>query len=94
MLTSARRGEKLTRNPNKCNSTLTSGTAGKRYPHPYILMLMNGVTAYVFSTRADVMDKYCGTDYEYENGCAAVSNRHQILYQMNASRANQNAFRS
>ena len=26
MLTSAKRGETLTPNPNKCNSTLTSGT--------------------------------------------------------------------
>ena len=33
--------------------------------------------------RADVMDKYCRTDYEYEN-----KNRHQILYQKNANQAN------
>ena len=37
-------------NPNECNSTVTSGTRGI-YPHHYILMLMSGVTAYVFSTR-------------------------------------------
>ena len=36
--------ETLTPNPNKCNSTLTSGTRGI-YPHCYILMLMSGVTA-------------------------------------------------
>ena len=44
-------------NPNECNSTLTSGTRGI-YPHRYILMLMSGVTAYVFSARiAD--NPYC-----------------------------------
>ena len=37
-------------NPNECNSTLTSETKGI-YPHRYILMLMSGVTVYVFSTR-------------------------------------------
>ena len=35
MLTSARRGEALTPNPNECNSTLTSGT-NNIYPYPYI----------------------------------------------------------
>ena len=35
MLTSATRGETLTPNPNKCNSTLTSGT-NNIYPYPYI----------------------------------------------------------
>ena len=35
MLTSARRGEMLTPNPNECNSTLTSGT-NNIYPYPYI----------------------------------------------------------
>ena len=35
MLTSATRGETLTPNPNKCNSTLTSGTRGI-YPYLYI----------------------------------------------------------
>ena len=35
MLTSARRGETLTPNPNECNSTLTSGT-NNIYPYPYI----------------------------------------------------------
>ena len=50
MLTSATREETLTPDPNECNSTLTSGTRGI-YPHRYILMLMSGVTAYVFSTR-------------------------------------------
>ena len=40
-------------NPNECNSTLTSGTGGI-YPYPYILMLMSGVTTYVFSTRHGV----------------------------------------
>ena len=39
-------------NPYECNSTLTSATRGI-YPHRYILMLMSGVTAYVFSTRHD-----------------------------------------
>ena len=48
MLTSATGEETLTPNPNECNSTLTSGTSGI-YPHRYILMLMSGVTAYVFS---------------------------------------------
>ena len=33
MLTSATRGEMLTPNPNKCNSTLSSVTGGI-YPHP------------------------------------------------------------
>ena len=37
-------------NPKECNSTLTSGTR-TIYPHRYILMLMGGVTAYVFSER-------------------------------------------
>ena len=37
-------------NPNECNSTPTSETRGI-YPYRYILMLMSGVTAYVFSTR-------------------------------------------
>ena len=35
MLTSATRGETLTPNPNKCNSTLASGT-NNIYPYPYI----------------------------------------------------------
>ena len=51
MLTSATGEETLTPNPNECNSTLTSGTKGI-YPNRYILMLMSGVTAYVFSTLA------------------------------------------
>ena len=38
MLTGARGGEPLTPNPNECNSTLTSGTRGKKYQHPYKLM--------------------------------------------------------
>ena len=37
MLTSAKRGEMLTFNPNKCNSTLTSITGGiNPYPDTYI----------------------------------------------------------
>ena len=35
MLTSATRGERLTPNPNECNSTLASGT-NNIYPYPYI----------------------------------------------------------
>ena len=35
MLTSARRGETQTPNPNECSSTLTSGT-NNIYPYPYI----------------------------------------------------------
>ena len=50
MLTSATGEETLTPYPNEYNSTLTSGTRGI-YPHRYLLMLMSGVTAYVFSTR-------------------------------------------
>ena len=49
-LTSSTGEETLTPNPNKCNSTLMSETRGI-YPHRYILMLMSGVTAYVFSAR-------------------------------------------
>ena len=43
-------------NPNQCNSTLASGTR-RIYPHRYILMLMSGVTAYVFP-RASALTFY------------------------------------
>ena len=51
MLTTATGEETLTPNPNKCSSTLMSETRGI-YPHRYILMLMSGVTAYVFPRAA------------------------------------------
>ena len=59
MLTSATGEETLTLNSNDCNSTLTSGTRSI-YPHRYILMLISGVTAYVFSMRGVVLLKVNG----------------------------------
>ena len=53
MLMSATVEETLTPNPNKCSSTLTSGTRGI-YPHCYILMLMSRVTGYEFAMRSVV----------------------------------------
>ena len=55
MLTSATGEETLTPNPNKCNSTLTSGTRSI-YPHRYVLMLMSGVTAYIFPRATPRLD--------------------------------------
>ena len=60
MLTSARRGETLTPNPNECNSTLTSGTNNI---YPYIDVNDRGHRLRITDTRRRTISTDANVEY-------------------------------